>query len=522
MSRASDAPGDASPERANADERDRAAEDRRSFNQGTRVTALLQVLSASTTLLTIFVVRLYGDAIWGQFVLAESIGFVAHYVGALGLPRGVLWSISRSRLGDDGEVAHPFRTEGLFGALVMGLGSAILVTALGVALAPFLVGELFGEPDAVATTQIAIAASPFSVGLYIVVFGFIGTRRMGPDATLRGLLVPNITRLLPVVLAPLALGSELLAASWLVANAIAFVAALVLLRGAFRHGEIRNEGFAWPSREVVRYSLGAGAADLASSLLIRIDIWMIAAFLTDSDVGIYGVLISLVVMLRQVRLSVDRPLVPIMGEATARRDVVRVRELLSHAAFMVGSLVGPIVVAILLGGKELVGIYGDRFAEGAPALFILAAGNMVFALFGLGSNVISGAGRGKLLLVNSAVSIVLNTALNALLIPRWGIAGAAAATAFTLGAVAVLEYIMARVVMRGPLLALAAFEPLLVTALGALLAAPVYFGLADDPDDTRIARLATFGVFALVYLPWFVKRATPAFRLGPKPSGGSA
>jgi O-antigen/teichoic acid export membrane protein len=514
QSPAKDPPSDATDD-------ERHHEDRRDIVKGTRVTALAQLLGLAEPLLTLAVVRAYGESVWGQFLLAESLCYVGTRIACLGLDRGMLWFVSRSRVGSHPDTAGspdealgPYRTRGLSGALVIGMSSGAVFAAAGIALAGPVVGGLLEMPEGVTAARLTVAAVPLAVAMQVLLYALLGTRTMGPDATIRALLLPVLARAIPLALLPLSLGSVALAGSYLAAQAVALAAAVIVYRRHMSKIGATREPFAWPSREVFRYSLAVGAADLLATVMVRVDVWMIAWLMSDADVGIYGVIVSLVAVLRTLRALLDRPIVPIMGEATVRRDRARVRSLFSHATFMVTCLTGPVVVFLWAGGRELLGVYGDRFEEGAAAFSILAAGNLLYGMFGLAGHVLSGAGRGGLVLLNSVLLITINTVLNLTLIPLLGLTGAAISTACSIGGMALIEYLQARRIMGGSLMKLSTFEPLGATVACFAVALPIYFVLRSDGSDL-VPRVVTMLVFIPLYGFWFVRRGLPAFRTRP-------
>lgn len=100
-----------------------------------------------------------------------------------------------------------------------------------------------------------------------------------------------------------------------------------------------------------------------------------------------------------------------------------------------------IITALALGGFVLIAgfgsvllalLYGDGFSEGYSVLLILALGQLANALFGPVALLLNMTGNEKLTLIGVSLSVVINAGLNVLLIPRFGIEGAATATAATL------------------------------------------------------------------------------------------
>jgi O-antigen/teichoic acid export membrane protein len=90
------------------------------------------------------------------------------------------------------------------------------------------------------------------------------------------------------------------------------------------------------------------------------------------------------------------------------------------------------LVLILFGRWILAAVFGDEYAVGATALAILAAAQLANAAAGSVGQLLSMTGHERDAARGVALSALVNVALNALLIPRWGMNGAAAASAASL------------------------------------------------------------------------------------------
>jgi len=93
-------------------------------------------------------------------------------------------------------------------------------------------------------------------------------------------------------------------------------------------------------------------------------------------------------------------------------------------------------------------LYGSDYQSGNIALQILAFGVIVNTSVGLVGLVLNGVGRTKLTLIADIIGSVSNVTLNFLLIPNYGIVGAAAATSFSLAVRNILSLIFIRTVVK--------------------------------------------------------------------------
>ena len=89
-------------------------------------------------------------------------------------------------------------------------------------------------------------------------------------------------------------------------------------------------------------------------------------------------------------------------------------------------------------------MFGDAYAHGATALQILAAGQLVNAATGPLGQVINMSGRPYLTLMNNAAVSVLNIVACLILIPRYGITGAACSTTAAITLVNLIKLVQVR------------------------------------------------------------------------------
>jgi O-antigen/teichoic acid export membrane protein len=92
----------------------------------------------------------------------------------------------------------------------------------------------------------------------------------------------------------------------------------------------------------------------------------------------------------------------------------------------------PLFLYTALNAEFLLALFGPAFVNAMPALLTLAAATLVMTGTGPAGDVILMAGRSKVVLYTSAVTGALGVGLNAYLIPRLGLLGAALATGLAL------------------------------------------------------------------------------------------
>lgn len=96
------------------------------------------------------------------------------------------------------------------------------------------------------------------------------------------------------------------------------------------------------------------------------------------------------------------------------------------------------VAATLVAGPWLLAAFGESFAAGYTSMWILGAGLTLRAVAGQSAELLITTGRQRDILIASMTALVFNVGLSFLLVPHYGIEGAAAATALAMGVRAIM------------------------------------------------------------------------------------
>jgi O-antigen/teichoic acid export membrane protein len=175
-------------------------------------------------------------------------------------------------------------------------------------------------------------------------------------------------------------------------------------------------------------ALPFGAFAVVFYLYSHIDMVMLWALRSDAETGLYSAAYRLYEGLSSAPQVLHAVLIPRLASHFVRDRAAHAR--LSRKALWVSTLLAvPVCAGSILLAKPLVGVFfGDAYAAAGPALQVLAGGFVfVFPLFVLHAVALS-VGAGSWLLRTAVIGCLANVAMNLVLIPRYGIHGAAAAT----------------------------------------------------------------------------------------------
>lgn len=204
---------------------------------------------------------------------------------------------------------------------------------------------------------------------------------------------------------------------------------------------------AWRSGRVARPRLDALAAEwrlvaligltnLIGLLNYKVDLFLVERLVGMSATGVYSIAVLVAELLWLVSSSVSQAAYSRIGDrdnAEASRITVRA----VHSSLIALSLLGPLLW--IAAAWLLPHLLGPEYAAALPALALLLPGVVAYgAASALSAYFTNHAGRPYIAAGLAGLSLISTVALSLVLIPRWGMLGAAVATTVSyLGAVGV-------------------------------------------------------------------------------------
>lgn len=211
------------------------------------------------------------------------------------------------------------------------------------------------------------------------------------------------------------------------------------LRKRYGAGPMRFEIGPW-----FRVSLPLFLVDGIGFLLTNADVVVVGLYMPPDQVGIYYAAAKTIVLVQFVYFSIKAAAGPRFSAIMAEGDMNALATFAGQTAkwsFWPSLAVG---LCALAAGELLLSLFGDGFTAGYWLMVILFAGILSKSLVGPGEVLLSMAGRQNLCVLLYAVTLSCSIALNIALIPRFGLVGAATATASAMLIEAILLHIAVR------------------------------------------------------------------------------
>ncbi len=464
------------------------AQDAKELKRGVVISYLGNAVKLGMPVLLALATNAYGAERWGVFTVYQAVVLLCVRVAAFGLDKTLLWAVPQRPEGEEGAVTAP-------ALAAVALGSCAIAAALcvGAQVWPFEV-----ESHRAILRLCALSLPPFALS-DLLLHATMGRRRLEYQVLVRDTLSPGLQVALALLLFRLGVAESGLAWAFFVSQLCGLVVAAFGFRRVFPAARF------WPAsgtrlpRPLLRYAMPLWMAEMSNSLLLRVDTFVLASLTDPATLGVWAIVAQFANALRQIRRAYDPLVTAITARIAVEHDGKRLAEAFSRAGQMVSLTQLPVFVFLLCFSDVILPLYGAGFERGSDALMLLSALFLVSGGMGLAGLVINGYGRSGLTLLNTLLAVGAQLALLALLVPRFGLLGAAASVGGALCFTNLLQMLQMRSITGS--FNLTRRTRLSALAVGICLAAAGAGYLAADAAALGAwpRRLLPFGAFAAAY-----------------------
>jgi len=197
-------------------------------------------------------------------------------------------------------------------------------------------------------------------------------------------------------------------------------------------------------RSLLRHARFLGAGRVLRTVVITFDVVLLGFLAQPVDLGLYTAAYRFCFLLMAIAVAVNAAYLPLFTRAAAEAPTRFRREV--SAALSTSLIIGaPLVTGSIVIARPLLRLlFGPAFEAGAPAFMLLVAGMGFFFVHSLLANVFLVIHQTRAQAGIYAIAATANVLANVVLIPRYGIVGAATTTLFAEGLTAVLGLIILR------------------------------------------------------------------------------
>lgn len=375
---------------------------------------------------SIIVANWIGAEQYGLYTLGLTIVPIASMLSLLGLQTGVVAFLPPA--------IHDKDESRIWGIIqVCGGIPALLSFAFGALLFAFanpIAVAWFHEPRLIPLLRVVSLAIPLEALGFIAYQIIISYKQPKFSVLANNIILPSAKLGLTVIFLLLGLGVFGIISAHVISTAVAlalilyFVNALFPLRRPI-HTAKRETG------RLLRYSLPVHVGWVLSTVRGTLETLVLGFVGLTTGVGVFAVAQRLSSLGTLFFLAVGNISTPLIADLYSRGQFEPLRKLYQTTTRWVITFNLPLFLAFVFFTKPLLSIFGGDFTTGAAGLVVLAVGNLVYTGTGPGANVLDMTNHTKFNSINSVFMLVVTIASDLLLIPRWGVIGAAAASAFS-------------------------------------------------------------------------------------------
>lgn len=372
-----------------------------------------------TYIYRLVIARYLGPEIYGIFSIGLAvIGFLLGFA-LLGMPSGLLRYVSFYKGKDDSSSIKAVINNGIKIILPITLLLAVILFIFAKSIS---IG-IFHKPELEIVLKILAFAMPFSALATSFEYIIQGFKEIKYIVLSRG-IIESLSKVILTVIA-IYLGYSLWGIS------LAFTITMLIVAISFiyffkkkifiisRAIKIKENAY----KKLLSFSLPLMFSDLFLSLLIWSDTLILGYFVTSMEVGIYNAAAPTAKLIHTIPVAIRALFIPTISELYAQEKSFKdIYISVTKWIFLTGM---PVIILLCLYSKQLLHIFfGEIYNQGYLILILVAVCFFIYSIFFTAESTLMVIKKTKLLLFNTATTVIINIILNIILIPKYGILGA--------------------------------------------------------------------------------------------------
>ena len=385
----------------------------------------------------IIAARYLGPSGYGLLSLSITILKLSTVVALLGLQFGVGKFVGFYMARKDISKTKGVLVSSLFFPLI----SSIVIAAVIYLYSGQISGQIFNMPDLQPMLKIFSIALPFSVLTQMLRFIFISFKK--PQFILFSEVFGEKFVNLILTITIIIFGGTLLGISYvyLASLIIAFAAGFIILEKKVFSILSKKVKAKFDLPRLFRFAFPTIFTGILALVMAWTDTIFIGIFRTEADVGIYNVAYVLASSLMIFLHSFGDIFYPISSELHSKNKHPLIREMFEVVSKWIFITTLPFFLIAVVFPKHLISaFFGYQYVAGFNVIVILAIGYFLSSIMGPTTFVLQVYNKTKFVGFYTTVFAIVNIILNIILIPLYGIMGAAFATVISILSVNIIKF----------------------------------------------------------------------------------
>ena len=362
---------------------------------------------------------------WGRFSLALALTGMLGIMAALGLPNAIARALAFERTGAD-------RRRLVRAAMIGAVTSSVVGSAAVFLAAPWLASAFHDAALTLVFQLFAVSVAMIVLSMVLAAF-FQGMERAEPNALFNQIVNPALFMAFAAAAVYLHLGFVAVLLSYVLSYVIATAALVVYtvryLPALLDHGPHDAESVDSSAKlsltELTVTLFGVASLNLLTQYA---DTILLAANRVPEVVGNYTAAMTIARLFLVSNSALMYLYLPVAARLRSTGDLGAVRRSYVTSARWTAATTVPLFVLCLFDPKATLNFaFGPHFEVAAEALQILAIGSLLSVIVGPSPAALAGLGHARSNMVYGLISLGANIGLCLVLIPGYGLIGAAVA-----------------------------------------------------------------------------------------------
>lgn len=389
--------------------------------RGASLALFLKVVGAALSFgLNVAVARMFGPEGSGIYFIALTVMTIATVSGRMGLDNALLRFVAANASVRDWPVVRGVYLSGMAIAAVASLmSSAVMVIA-----APVLAGSILNNPELAGPIRwSAVAVWPV---VMLTLHGEMlrGLKRIFASTAVSAVCLPGLA--IPLM-ALVGTRHGPVGAVWAYAGAAILTAVVGWLLWRRATPELRAVKGSLGIHALLRSSMPLLWVASMSMGMNWIATFTLGVWGTTSDVGVFNAAARAAFLVSFVLIAVNTITAPKFAELYQTGQITALARTARSSARLMVVVAAPILLLYLLFPGTIMGVFGQEFGRGAPALVVLAIGQAAGVVAGSVGYILMMSGHERQVRNSNLIAAIICVGLCIGLVPVWGPLGAAIA-----------------------------------------------------------------------------------------------
>lgn len=386
------------------------------------VNFIFRIFGLGTSFLTtVLITRFFGVGTFGNYSLVFALSQIIALLFTLGIPNTLIKIIGN----------HNFSYLQAKRLLIKGLKGALIFSIIPVLFFYFgseiLSQTVFHNTQLINYFLIAAIAIPLFIIHEIFLYFLIATKNF-MRYNLFMFVIPN---LLLIVFIYIFFNADQNNHYTFIAYALAILITVLLEAATIFELKPQKEAISISTVELIKTASPLLFSGLFMYLLNYTNVILLGIMTNDEQVGIYNIAYKIGSVGFLVIVSVSTIITPKMAELYGQGNISQLKKLTHNSTRLIAVLSLPIVLVLILFSNYILSFWGTEVVVGSTTLIIVSIGVLFSAIAGNVDQILNMTENQHILRNITIFSFFVNLILSYVLIPNYGIEGAAIASLIT-------------------------------------------------------------------------------------------